>query len=198
MPNHRKQRHRQHSIARHDGARRWRALLGVCLALLLVTLAIPSPAIPHSGPTRQNQAGLIVRTGPNEVVSQCVSFDEEWISGLALLERSGLPFAAVNDERYGAFICGIADVGCPADRCLCAYPPRYWQYWLLERGGWQISPVGASSRVVRDGDVDGWIWSNGADGPVFDERFGNPCQAAADRRVYLPLVSRTSFYTNYR
>ncbi len=193
MPNHRKQRNRQHSIARHDRARRWRARLRVCLALLLVTLAIPSPATSHTGAARQNQAGLIVRIGPDEVITRCVRFDEERISGLALLERSGLPFAAVNDERYGAFICGIAGVGCPADRCLCAYPPRYWQYWHLERGGWQISPVGASSRVVRDGDVDGWVWLNDASGPVFDERFGNPCQTDADRRVYLPLVVRAPF-----
>lgn len=188
MSNHRKQPTRQRFIARHDGARRWRARLRVCLALLLATLAIPSPATPHPGATRQNQAGLIVRAGPDEVVTRCVRFDEEWISGLALLERSGLPFAAVNDERYGAFICGIAGTGCPADRCLCAYPPRYWQYWLLERGGWQVAPVGASSRVVRDGDVDGWVWLNDAGGPIFDERFDNPCQTDADRRVYLPLV----------
>ncbi|MCS6880247.1 MAG: hypothetical protein RMK84_06210 [Oscillochloridaceae bacterium] len=171
-------------------ARRLRRLAFRCawLALLLIALAVPPPATPSAGASRQNRAGLIVQTGDGEAITRCVSFEEPQISGLALLERSGVPFAVVNDERYGAFICGIAGVGCPAERCLCAYPPRYWQYWLLERNGWRVSPVGASGRVVRDGDVDGWVWLREADGPRFDERFGNPCQTTTNWRVYVPLV----------
>lgn len=164
-------------------ARRFRCACFLCawVALLLLTLAVP----PSAAASRQYQAGLIVQTGESEAITQCISFEEEQISGLALLERSGIPFAAVNDKRYGAFICGIAGTGCPAERCLCAYPPRYWQYWLLEPDGWRVSPVGASGRVVRNGDVDGWVWLRDADGPRFDERFVNPC---TDRRVYVPLI----------
>lgn len=171
------------------GTHRCAPLLGAWFALLLIALAVLPSAMPLTGTARQNRAGLIVQTGDGEVITRCVSFAEAQISGLALLERSGLPFASVNDERYGAFICGIAGVGCPADRCLCEYPPRYWQYWLRERTGWRVSPVGASGRVVRDGDVDGWVWFDGRDSPAFDERFGNPCEVQTDRRMYLPLVS---------
>lgn len=171
-------------------ARRFRCARFLCawLALLLLTLAVPPPATPSAVASRQHRAGLIVQTGEGEAITQCISFEEEQISGLALLERSGIPFAAVNDEGYGAFICGIAGTGCPAERCLCAYPPRYWQYWLLEPDGWRVSPVGASGRVVRNGDVDGWVWLRDADGPRFDERFVNPCQVPTDRRVYVPLI----------
>lgn len=174
------ERHLSNRHGRRIARLRTRALL------LLLTVALLLLATPRTDAARQYRAGLIVQMGDGEVITGCISFEEEQISGLALLERSGIPFAAVNDERYGAFICGIAGVGCPAERCLCAYPPRYWQYWLLERHGWRVSPVGASSRVVRDGDVDGWVWLSDADGPRFDERFGNPCQTSW--HVYVPLV----------
>lgn len=164
------------------------------IALLLVLAALPA-ASSHTEAGRQYQAGLIVQLSPDEVITQCVSFAEAQISGLDLLKRSGLEVASVevasvDDERYGAFICGIAGVGCPAERCLCAYPPRYWQYWLLGRTGWQVSPVGASGRIVRDGDVDGWIWRSGMDDMVFDQRFSDPCVGDTSQRVYLPLVQR--------
>lgn len=186
---HQSENERRQKVAAR-GARRFRRPGFLCawLALLLLALAVPPPATPSAAVSRQHRAGLIVQTGDGEMIRRCVSFEEPQISGLALLERSGIPFASVNDERYGAFICGIAGVGCPAERCLCAYPPRYWQYWLLEGAGWRVSPVGASGRAVRDGDVDGWVWLRDADGPRFDERFADPCQAPADRRVYVPLV----------
>ena len=37
-----------------------------------------------------NQAGIVVRLSESESLSRCVSFTEEDISGLELLERSGL------------------------------------------------------------------------------------------------------------
>lgn len=189
-PFHGENRQQRTLAARCARQRRCATLLSVWFALVLIVLAVLPSAMPLAGAGRQNRAGLIVQTGDGEVITRCVSFAAQHISGLALLERSGLPFESVNNERYGAFICRIAGVGCPADRCLCAYPPRYWQYWLRERSGWRISPVGASGRMVRDGDVDGWVWFDGRDSPAFDERFGNPCEVQAEGRVYLPLVIR--------
>jgi len=159
----------------------------VLLLCLLASLATAAPRS-ESETGRLHRAGLIVQTGDGAIITRCVSFVEQQISGLALLERSGLPFAAVDDERYGAFICGIAGVGCPAERCLCAYPPSYWQYWLREQSGWRVAPVGASGRVVRDGDVDGWIWLRDTNNPRFDERFNDPCAQEVALRVYLPLI----------
>ncbi len=135
-----------------------------------------------------NRAALVVRLGDQSVLTRCVTFSAEQITGEELLERSGLDVVLTRDPGMGAFVCKIDRDGCPAENCLCAYPPDYWHYWLRLNDAWQSSPVGASNRRLRHGDVDGWTWGGSSVAPP-PLTFADVCPADAPLyQVYLPLI----------
>lgn len=134
-----------------------------------------------------HQAALVVRSG-DAVLTRCVSFNSESITGAELLERSGLHVELTHDPGMGSFVCQIEATGCPAENCMCAYPPDYWRYWLRLNDAWQSSPVGASNRRLRHGDVDGWTWGGSSVAPP-PLTFAAVCPAdAPPYQVYLPLI----------
>lgn len=115
-----------------------------------------------------NRAALVVVHGNGQVVSQCVEFAEESISGYELLERSGLDLG-VELAGMGATVCRIDNEGCnfPADDCFCRCQGEscvFWIYWHLVGNAWQFSGLGASSYRVSNGDVEGWVWGEGSPG----------------------------------
>jgi len=140
------------------------------LIVLIVILAAVLVAPLHAQQPDLHQAGLVVVHGDGSVVSGCVAFSEESISGAELLRRSGLE---VTLDAYGGLgygVCAIGDEGCPAGQdCFCqcrATPCAYWVYSHRHAGGsWAISGVGASTWEVHDGDVDGWVWGDGSTAP---------------------------------
>lgn len=115
-----------------------------------------------------NRAGLVVTFGVGDTRTYCIEFEEESISGLELLQRSGLPLVTAASGGLGGAVCKVDSVGCdnPSNCfCQCAGSPcSYWAYYTLADGTWTASPVGASTRVVRNGDVDGWAWGSGGSG----------------------------------
>ena len=123
-----------------------------------------------------NRAGLVIQHGDGSVTSQCVSFQEETISGYDLLVASGLD---LNFEvaGMGATICRLDGEGCtfPQDQCFCqctGQPCVYWSYWRQSGGqsSWEYSSLGASNTQVRDGDVEGWVWGEGSIGSPSDSQ----------------------------
>jgi len=132
----------------------------LALPLFLIGLAV-SPAVAQ---VRDNQAGLVVVHSDGRVLTRCVSFSEEQITGLTLLQRSGLSFASASGP-LGNTVCALDGEGCPASDCFCeckGTPCVYWAYFLgSPEGGWVYANVGASMRQVHDGDVDAWVWGDG-------------------------------------
>ena len=113
-----------------------------------------------------NQAGLVVTFGDGRTLTFCIEFDEDSITGLELLQRSGLQLVTSNSSGLGAAVCSIDGEGCqdPGD-CFCKCKGgscEYWAYYLYEDGDWKFSPVGAGNRSVRNGDIDGWAWGGGS------------------------------------
>ncbi len=162
------------------------------LWLLLAVGLLLGYALPRQGYGQaSNRAGLVVQYGDGSVVTLCVRFSGATLSGVALLEQSGLDLVTRTDPGLGAFVCKIGKDGCPAENCTCAYPPTYWHYWLRAADGWQFSPVGASSRQLQPGDVDGWVWTGEATPPP-DLAFADICPATKPMTstVYLPQVLR--------
>ncbi|MEA3345076.1 MAG: hypothetical protein U9Q78_02320 [Chloroflexota bacterium] len=137
-------------------------LLSVLAALLLALILFPGWA-KADDPSR---VGLVIRFGDGSVFTKCVEFDEEQISGLEVLLRSGLN-VIYKQSGLGATVCKIEDEGCdyPNEPCFCQClgGPNcvYWSYWHLKDSAWQYSPAGASGYPVRDGDVEGWTWGPG-------------------------------------
>ncbi|GIV88669.1 MAG: hypothetical protein KatS3mg055_1187 [Chloroflexus sp.] len=134
-----------------------RFLLILFAVTLLSGVATAQPAV--------NRAGVVVRFGNGEVFTTCVTFGEPSISGLELLERSGLPVIS-QQSSIGAAVCKIGYEGCdyPATSCFCAREQGrvvYWAFYLRDQSGWRYSNLGASNVQVSDGDLHGWAWGPG-------------------------------------
>ena len=111
-------------------------------------------------------AGLIVDYGGGEMTYAWVPFAEEEISGVDLLEKSGLPVLTVGFGGMGDAVCKIVRTGCDVSACrlrLCQtadHSSPFWQYLRLGPDGvWSKQPLGGSSSKVRDGAIDAWVWS---------------------------------------
>jgi len=133
-----------------------------CCALAAVLLR-PSPTQADAVPRR---ATLIVQFDGSQSETRCVGFVEDRLTGLELLRRGGWEVVT-----WGSAVCRIGEIGCsyPAERCFCqclAPPCSFWSYWQWREGRWQYSQVGASQRLVADGDVDAWVWGDGQTPPA--------------------------------
>lgn len=145
---------------------------------VLVALAVAATAAASGSALRaqdeERRAGLIVATGEGEAHRRCVTFDEESISGIDLLERSGLDIG-IDRTSLGAAVCRIDGEGCGAGDCFCHYP-TFWRYWTPDpEGAWRFSDVGAADREVGDGDLDGWSWAGDDDPPPPQTTFEDVC-----------------------
>ncbi|MHB1319396.1 MAG: hypothetical protein ACYCYF_12330 [Anaerolineae bacterium] len=132
----------------------------LALPLLLLPVVFASPIRAQEG---ANQAGLVVVHGDGRVTTRCVRFDEAQISGLTLLQRSGIVFTA-STGPMGATICSLNGEGCPTSDCWCeckGTPCAYWIYFQRNAdGSWAYAPLGAALRQLGNGDVDGWMWGD--------------------------------------
>ncbi|CAA9542876.1 MAG: hypothetical protein AVDCRST_MAG87-228 [uncultured Thermomicrobiales bacterium] len=140
---------------------------GLLVALALVWLAL-APWLHGAAAAQEpvHSAGLVIDYGDGRVSYAWVPFTEESISGIELLERSGLSLVAVSFGGLGKGVCEIEGTGCGIEPCrarLCqtADPASpFWQYLRQDGpGNWKRFALGASQSDVRDGDIDGWAWA---------------------------------------
>jgi hypothetical protein len=115
-----------------------------------------------------NVVGLVVDYGDGRVSYAVVPFEEESISGIDLLVRSGLDLLTIDMGGMGAAICEIEDVGCDVSSCrtrMCQTgdpESPFWRHMMSSsEESWRFSSRGASSTKVEDGDVYAWFWSGG-------------------------------------
>ncbi len=146
-----------------------RSPLTLLLAALLLALLPVLPAgaaregAASAGPS--HRAGLVVRHGDGAMTYAVVAFPEESISGIDLLDRSGIAYLSVPFGGLGEGVCEIEREGCEVSMCrrtVCqtTRSSPFWQY--LDQGAdesWQVAPLGASSSRVDDGDVLAWAWA---------------------------------------
>ncbi len=115
----------------------------------------------HPAHAAVHRAGLVIEHASGRLITRCVTFVEDQISGFALIQRSGLSYQAQSYGSMGQAICQLDGEPSPAPaNCLGTGP--YWQY--LHRAGtrWVPSQLGASEWILRDGDMDGWHYSDRA------------------------------------
>lgn len=130
------------------------------LLTLCITAGWSAPALAQDE-VEPNQAGIVVVHADGSVISRCVGFTEESITGYDLLVRG--EFAIRSDvTAMGASVCSVDGQGCgEGEDCFCqcqSSPCVYWTYWQLLPEGWRYSNAGPATVQVRDGDVQGWVW----------------------------------------
>ena len=142
-------------------------MIRVRIFFSIFTLALAIAWLVPSGMRAQdtNKAALVIRLSETSVATECVEFPEDEITGLELLQRSGLDFG-VDVQGLGAIVCRIDQTGCSSEDCWCQCKGGgdciYWSYWHQIDNDWQYSQAGAAVYAVRDGAVDGWSWGPGA------------------------------------
>lgn len=145
----------------HGG--RWWAPLLVGLVLWIVPAV--AAQTPESG-TGISVAGLLIDYGDGRRSYAVVPFEESSVSGIDMLERSGLTLVTIPFGGLGEGVCSIEATGCDVGDCrtrLCQSADRespFWQYLRQkDDGAWAPAAAGATQARVEDGDVDAWVWS---------------------------------------
>lgn len=114
-----------------------------------------------------HSAAVVITFGDGRATLRiCVKFNEDSITGLELLNRSGLTI--LTGSTGGGGVCAIDGTGSTDGDCFkfCKSSPcHYWAYFQRKSDAWQFSPVGAGSRTIHDGDTDGWSWGSGSGVP---------------------------------
>jgi hypothetical protein len=136
---------------------------GVAILFVFALLLLRLPSAASEG---LSVAGLVVDYGDGRMSYAWVPFAEEEISGMELLQRSGLDIVTVGFGGLGEGVCQIETTGCPVSECrqrLCqTSDPQspFWQYvQQTEPGVWTPYALGANGSKVRNGDIEGWSWS---------------------------------------
>ena len=141
-------------------------------ALIAALLSIrPAHAAIH-------HAALVIQHASGSVITRCVAFAEDQITGLQLVERSNVEYEAQGFGSVGSAMCQL-------DREPSTVPPGcfgsgpYWQYFHRRGATWQTSALGASSSALHDGDMDGWRYAVGANQAPSVVAFASVCGAHA-------------------
>jgi Prenyltransferase and squalene oxidase repeat len=131
-------------------------------------------------------AGLAIFYGNESFFDACVNFAGSGISGLDLLQRSGLRVETATNPTQGTAVCKIEDVGDPSTDCFGSMP-NYWSYWQLGENGWEYSVVGVEQSQVMNGGVYAWTWGVGDPPPAIT--YQNICEGV---EFVLPTATATS------
>lgn len=133
----------------------WR-LFGALAVALGATALVHHPA--HASIHR---AALVIEHASGRLVTRCINFVEDQITGLQLIQRSGVSYQTQGFGSLGEAICQLdgEPVSVPP-HCFGSGP--YWQYFHGVNGRWTNSGAGASNWFLRDGDMDGWHYAAGA------------------------------------
>jgi len=121
-----------------------------------------------------HHAALVIQHSSGSLIARCVAFAEEQITGLQLVDRSGVQYEAQTFGSVGSAICQLdREPSTVPSGCFGSGP--YWQYFHRQGGGWQTSAFGASSSVLRDGDMDGWRYAVGPNLAPGNVAFASVC-----------------------
>lgn len=110
------------------------------LAVLSGNFLVTSP-----DPGEFNYAGLVVNPGNGEEQTACVAFLSESISGLELLDASGIAH-----ESKDGFMNSLMDVSNPDGGTM------YWSYWGWDGREWGFKNSGASDSLVKHSSIETW------------------------------------------
>jgi hypothetical protein len=135
--------------------RRLAVLLSAVILAILAPLAPLAPVVPGCAAAVSDHAALVVEHGDGSVVTRCVAFSADTISGEELLNQSGVAWSSQAFGGFGDAVCALD--GEPAHYVDCLGKDNYWALFVSRRGGpWQLSSAGISTLKLGDGDAEGF------------------------------------------
>lgn len=94
-------------------------------------------------------AALVIDPGEGDVTTACVAFEEETLSGLELLDKSGLDY-----EIDEGFVNNIIGFSAQEGETL------YWSFWYFDGREWQFHNTGAGESIVEPTTIEAWRLTN--------------------------------------
>lgn len=135
-----------------------------------------------------HHAALLIQHSSGSLITRCVAFAEDQITGLQLIERSGVPYEAQSFGSVGSAICQLdREPSTVPAGCFGSGP--YWQYFHRRSGGWQTSAFGAGSSALHDGDMDGWHYAAATNQAPGNVAFASVCAAPAPPAATVTTVA---------
>jgi hypothetical protein len=167
--------------------------------LMVLVLAVANP-FGFVAADQGSRAGLVVQFGDGHVVTRCIAFEEDEISGSDLLARSGLDVVIDASRGMGVTVCRIEGEGCdyPSQPCFCQCMGGgecgYWNYFYRDAGEaeWTYSALGALLRQVRPGSTEAWVWGDGRTPPSDDLTFEAICAMPTPTATRTPVPPTAS------
>jgi len=168
--------------------RRLALLLPVAILAALASLAPVALVVPVCAAAGSNHAAVVVEHGDGSVVTRCVAFDTDSISGDELLNRSGLAWSAQTFGSFGDAVCALD--GEPAQYVECLGKDRYWAVFVARTGGsWQLASVGISTMTLHDGDAEGFRYVPASGVPTAPVSAAGVCLATAATPTATPTAT---------
>lgn len=137
------------------------------LALVLTLLFGAAALAQGPAPTGDSiRVGMVIQA-QGATRTLCLDLPATGATGLDALNATGLDLNVMAGP-LGAAICRLDNLGCtfPAEPCFCRCQGAscsYWAYFFQDAGGtWQYSGLGAASRRLATGAVEGWLWTESA------------------------------------
>ncbi len=96
-----------------------------------------------------NHAAIIVDPGDGTIYADCVEFEEDAISGLAMLESSDFSY-----DAEAGFINSIMNISNPEGET------NYWSYWSWNGREWTFKNSGARESTVLPGSIEAWYFTS--------------------------------------
>jgi len=125
-----------------------------------------------------DRVGVVIQYNDSVLETACVEFSGS-VTAEEILRRAGPSLEVYQHPTWGAALCGINGVGCPASNCWCD-PLNYWAFYYKRNGVWQYSGVGISYPddggyvIVQDGGMIGFRWGSFGSN-IVDRRFEEVC-----------------------
>jgi hypothetical protein len=168
--------------------RRLALLLPAAILAALVSLSPVGSVVPGCAAAGSNHAPLVVEHADGSVVTRCVAFDSDSISGEDLLNRSGLAWSAQTFGGFGDAVCAID--GEPVSYVDCLGKDRYWAVFVARAGGsWQLANEGISTLTLGDGDAEGFRYVPASGLPATPVSAAGVCVAAAAAPMATPSTT---------
>jgi hypothetical protein len=156
--------------------RRLALLLPAAVLAALASLAPVASIVPSCAAAGSHHAALVVEHGDGSVVTRCVAFDTDSISGEELLNRSGIAWSSRTFGGFGDAVCALD--GEPARYVDCPGKDSYWAVFVARGGSWQLANVGISTLAVHDGDAEGFRYVPASGVPAGPVSAARVCVAA--------------------
>lgn len=178
--------------------RRLAPTLALAASIAVFAALLPgSPATSACAAAGPNHASVIVEHGDGSVVTRCVAFEPNQVTGEQLLNASGISWSGQTFGGFGDAVCAVD--GEPAGYTSCPGKDSYWAVFVARgNGAWQLANVGISTLTVSDGDAEGLRYVPSSGVPAAPPRSTGVCAVLASPAATPAPVPTTTVGTTSR